>query len=134
MAARNPSLIPGGHTADQIARRDAAIERLREALAEKPLSRAELAVVLGIPARTVYGYLCSLQEVGEVYQMDHTDEKGRKVWALDNAQHAASSRGADEHQKRAWIVPARQMGMPRHWMDVALFGPAAAQPLTIQQG
>jgi len=125
MVARNPSLIPGGHTADQIARRDAAIERLRELLAEKPLSRAELAVALGMPTRTVYGYLCSLQEVGEVYQMDHKDEKGRAVWALEeDPQQAGVSRAAAEHQKRAWIVPARQIGMHRHWMDVALFGPA----------
>ncbi|MWL55340.1 hypothetical protein GQL84_23730, partial [Escherichia coli] len=28
------------------------------------------------------------------------------------------------HHQGAVIVPARQVGMERHWMDVALFGPA----------
>ncbi len=119
------SLIPGGHTADQIARRDAALVRIRDLLAEKPHSRVDLAIALGIPSPTVYGYLCQLQEQDEVYQMDHKDEKGRAVWALENdAEQAGVSRAAAEHQKRAWIVPARQMGMFRHWMDVALFEPA----------
>lgn len=127
-------IVAGGHTADQLARRDAAMDRIRELLTEKPQSRAELAAVLGIPSGTVYGYLCSLQEMDEVYQMDHTDEKGRKVWAADGAaQQAGASRGAAEHTKRAWIVPARQMGMPRDPLVAALFGPAAVQPM-IQQG
>lgn len=122
MSGAHQSLIPGDHTADQIARRDAALVRIRELLAEKPHSRVDLAFALGIPSGTVYGYLCQMQELDEVYQLDHTDEKGRKLWAVEGGK--APSRGAVEHQKRAWIVPARQMGMQRHWMDVALFGPA----------
>lgn len=125
MCGAHHSLIPGGHTADQIARRDAALVRIRELLAEKPRSRVDLAVALGIPPGTVYGYLCQMQELDEAYQMEHTDEKGRRVWAADSdTEQAGNSRAHAEHQKRAWIVPARQMGMLRDPLVAALFGPA----------
>jgi hypothetical protein len=124
-------IIPGGHTADQVARRAEALEKIRKLLPERPMSNLELAVKLNLPARTVYGYLCHLQDMGEAYQMDGADSRGRKTWAIDDAQKAAADRAADEHAKRAWIVPARQMGMPRDPLVAALFGPAKAQSLAI---
>jgi predicted ArsR family transcriptional regulator len=118
-------LVAGGHTVDQVARRAAAIDKIRELLAETPMTNVELAVKLNLPARTVYGYLCHLQDMGEAYQMEGTDGRGRKTWAMDDdAQQVATDRAQAEHARRAWVVPARQVGMQRHWMDVALFGPA----------
>jgi hypothetical protein len=122
MTLQHHTLIPGGHTADQIARREATLVRIRDLLAKKPHSRVDLAIALGIPSGTVYGYLCQMQEVDEVYQLERTDEKGRKLWAAEGGK--ATPRGVVEHQKRAWIVPARQMGMQRDALVAALFGPA----------
>ena len=66
-----------------------------------------------------------LNSMGEVFRMDAPDEQGRKTWVLnDQAQEIAAQRAQAEHSKRACVVPARQIGMQRHWMDVALFGPA----------
>jgi hypothetical protein len=118
-------IIPGGHTHEQVARREAAIQKIRDVLTKRPMTAIELAVYIDLPTRTVYGYLARLQDLGEAYQMDGTDERGRKTWAMDDdAQKIAADRAANEHSKRAWITPARQMGMKRHWMDEALFGPA----------
>jgi hypothetical protein len=117
-------IIPGGHTLEQAARREAAIQKIRDLLAERPMTNMELAVRLDVPPRTAYGYLCHLQDMGEVYQMDGTDSRGRKTWTMDDAKKVNSTRAMDEHSKRAWIVPARQMGMPRDPLVAALFGPA----------
>ena len=115
-------LVPGGHTGDQVARRATAIEKIRELLAEKPMSNMDLAVALGIPPRTVYGYLNYLQAVDEAYQLDAPDSRGRKVWVLDDEQESVDAAVA-QHAQRAWIVPARQLGMPRDPLVAALFGP-----------
>lgn len=119
-------IIPGGHTSDQAARRAAAIERVRALLTEQPRSCFDLAAVTGIPSGTMYRYLCHMKEEGEAYQMDALDDRGRKTWAIDSeALQMATDRAAAEHSKRAWIVPARQIGMPRDPLVAALFGPAA---------
>lgn len=119
------SLIPGGHTLEQVSRREAAMQRIRKMLADQSMSCFDLSAELGIPSGTVYGYLRNLEEQGEVYQLEHLDDRGRKAWALDSeAQQAATDRVAAEHAKRAWIVPARQIGMHRDELVAALFGPA----------
>lgn len=118
-------IIPGGHTHEQVARREAAIQKIRDVLTKRPMTAIELAVYIDLPTRTVYGYLARLQDLGEAYCMDGTDERGRKTWAMDDeAQKIAADRAAHEHSKRAWVVPARQMGMPRDPLVAALFGPA----------
>lgn len=121
------NLIHGGHAADQAARRAEAIEQMQTMLAERPMSCFDLAASIGVPAGTVYGYLRTLEEEGEVYQLDGTDGRGRKTWAADSeAKRIATDRTQAKHERRVWVVPARQIGMQRHWMDVALFGPAQA--------
>lgn len=128
-------IIAGGHTGDQVARREAAIQKILELLIPKPRSCFDLSAVISIPSSTVYNYLRALQEEGEVYQMDALDDRGRKTWAVDSeALQAATDRAAAEHSKRAWIVPARQIGMPRDPLVAALFGPALASPSMTQQG
>jgi len=115
----------GGRSEDQAARLAAAMDQVRALLAEQPLSCFDISAKLGMPAGTVYRYLCAMEEVGDVYKMAGHDGRGRKTWALDSEDHqAATDRAQAEHARRAWIVPVRQVGMTRHWMDVALFGPA----------
>jgi predicted ArsR family transcriptional regulator len=118
-------IVAGGHTSDQVALRSAAIEDVRALLKDKPQSCFDLSAALGIPSSTIYGYLATLQDMGEVYQMDAFDDRGRKTWAIDNAaQQVATGRAQAEHSRRAWIVPARQVGMKRDPLIEALFGPA----------
>lgn len=124
MSGAHHSLTPGNHNAEQIARRDAAIKQIRVLLGQQPRSRYDLASIIGIPSTTVYGYLRQMEQDGEAYQTERTDACGRKLWAMEGAGQMAKDRAETEHSKRAWVVPARQMGMQRHWMDVALFGPA----------
>lgn len=118
-------LIAGGHTSDQVALRSAAIEEVRALLKDKPQSCFDLSAALGIPSSTIYSYLATLQDMGEVYQMEALDDRGRKTWALDDdAKQVATGRAQAEHSRRAWIVPARQVGMQRDPLVAALFGPA----------
>lgn len=117
-------LVPGGHIAEVIARRDAALEQIRELLAEKSMSALDIATKLGVSARTAYGWLMYMKDLGEAHQVDVPDQRGRKLWALGRDPVTSEIEGVDDDRPRAWIVPARQVGMFRHWMDVALFGPA----------
>lgn len=125
-------LIPGGHTSDALARRDAAIEKIREMLAEKRMSALEVTGKLGVSDSTAYGWLTYMKDLGEAHQVDAPG--GRKLWALGRDPVTSEIEGVDDDAPKAWIVPARQVGM---WCDAlvaALFGPAAAQPTMTQQG
>lgn len=115
-----------GKTAgDHAARRDAAMLAIRELLADQALSSQAIAAQLGLNSCTVYGYLRQLEDEGYVCKTGHQDERGRQTWVQDDA----PEKQAGDHARRAFVVPARQMGMQRHWMDVALFGPAPAAQL-----
>lgn len=115
-------LVAGGHTAEVIARRDEAVEQIKVMLAEQRMPALEVAAQLGVPMGTAYGWLTYMKDLGEAHQVDAPG--GRKLWAPGRDPVTSEVEGVDEHAKRAWIVPARQVGMFRHWMDVALFGPA----------
>jgi hypothetical protein len=68
-------IILGSHTPEQVARHEAAIQKIRELLTERPLTNMELALRPNIPAHTVYRYLCHLQDMGEAYQMGGVDAR-----------------------------------------------------------
>lgn len=120
-AYTHKGIVAGGHTGDQVARRAAAVDRVHQLLGERPMTAYDVAEQLGMRPRTVYGYLRQMQDEGFVRKTGQADAHGRDLWTQD-----ASGVQADmsEHGRRAWIVPARQIGMQRHWMDEALFGPA----------
>lgn len=124
-------LVAGGHTSETIARREAGIEQIRAMLAEQRMSVFDVAAQLGVSDSTAYGWLTYLKDLGEAHQEDAPG--GRKLWVFGRDPVTSEVEGCDDDAPRAWIVPARQVGMQRHWMDVALFGPAQAQPM-IQQG
>lgn len=115
-------LAAGNHSRDHAARREAAMADIRELLAGQALSSRDIAQLLEMKSATVYGYLVQMQDEGYVCKTGHLDARGRQMWAQDDA----PEKQAGDHSRRAFVVPARQMGIQRHWMDVALFGPAAA--------
>lgn len=117
-------LLPGSHTIDAIARREAGIEQIRLLLAEQSMPTAQVAAPLGVSINTAYGWLTYLKDLGEAHQVEVPGGGGRKLWALGRDPVTAPSGELDDDDRRAWIVPARQVGMKRHWMDEALFGPA----------
>lgn len=120
-------IIPGGHTATQAARREAAMKQVRELLAQKPRSAFDLSAVLHLPASTIYGYLRAMDGIGEVYQMDGVDGRGRKTWAINlNWDPSKDEKALAEHVNRARIVKAEQEGRQRDPFLAALFGPANA--------
>jgi DNA-binding transcriptional regulator YhcF (GntR family) len=114
--------VPGSHTETQIARREAAMKQIRELLVDEPMSSRTLAAQMDMNSATVYGYLRQLEDEGYVCKTGHQDARGRQTWMPDDA----PKKQAGEHARRAFVAPARQVGMQRHWMDVALFGPAPA--------
>lgn len=118
-------LVAGGHTTDKVARRNAALDQMRELLGKQPMSCGGLSAALGLPSGTIYGYLRYLESEGEVYLTHMVDEEGRKTWAIDNEElRVATDRKPVDYGQRAWTVPARQMGMQRDPLVAALFGPA----------
>lgn len=122
-------IVAGGHTGDQVARRAANIERVRELLADKPMSSVELAVCVGVPTTTMNGYLYHLADLGEVRRVSG-GERRTKSWAADEQSIEESAEKAkSEHALRARIVRASQVGMQRDSLVQALFGPAAGAQL-----
>jgi hypothetical protein len=110
--------------AEKVARRDIAIERITEMLAVSPRTVIGMAAELDIPWNTVYGYMRFMQEVGDAHQTGRFDGGRRELWAAGRAKPGQEVDVPDDNPRRAWITPARQVGMFRHWMDEALFGPA----------
>jgi hypothetical protein len=112
--------------AEKVSRRDRAIVRIGELLAEKHRTVVDLAAELSIPWNTVYGYLRFMQEVGDAHQTGRFAGDRREFWAAGPVHPGEPVESLDDSPRNAWIVPARQMGMPRDPLVAALFGPAQA--------
>lgn len=98
--------------------------KIFELLAEhKQMTRGQIADELGVHRHTLVMYLRYLREDGIVRRNGYL--KGAPLWELgeETAPPKRQPR-VEEMQQRQASVPARQVGMFRHWMDVALFGPA----------
>jgi hypothetical protein len=104
------------------------LANIQALLAVEPLTAAELADQLVIPRATVFGYLRVLHK-NERVVLPLIETRDRAVlWALGTdltlpPPAEASEQGFVPKRPR---VKATQIGMHRHWMDVALFGPANA--------
>jgi hypothetical protein len=120
---------------EQQAARAAAVATIIQQLESGPKTAADLFPLLGCLRPTLSNYLRYMHKQLRLIHMTGEYRNRGEVWALgaDPALPAAD----DELDKiiavKRGIGPARQIGMFRHWMDVALFGPATAQPM-IQQG
>jgi DNA-binding transcriptional regulator YhcF (GntR family) len=106
--------------ATRTAQRAAGMQKVHAQLAGQELSSSAIAAQLGLNTSTVYGYLRQLEEEGYVRKTGAQDAGGRQTWAQDNATRKMDN----NHASRARITPARQIGMRRHWLVEALFGPA----------
>lgn len=122
-AYTHKGIIAGGNTGDQVARRAAAVDRVYHLLAGQHMSAQEIAIELNMNPRTVYGYLCQMKDEGYVRMTGKMDEHRRALWTQDPTGSQADTAA---HARRAWVVPARQIGMPRDPLVAALFGPAHA--------
>jgi DNA-binding IclR family transcriptional regulator len=108
--------------AAKAAAREKAMKRIRELLAVGPISVGPIAADLGLSGPTVYSYLCDMAEDGITRRVG--DPFGhRPKWELGQ-ECAARLQANGMRPHGAIVVPAVQVGMQRHWMDVALFGPA----------
>lgn len=114
----------------QMAARAASVARIKELLAIEPMTAAQLVDVLGaelqVVRATVFGYMRHMHK-GERSIRPAGATRGRaELWEL-GTDLALPEEGEELDRKfarRCVTVPARQVGMQRHWMDVALFGPA----------
>jgi hypothetical protein len=109
--------------AAKIAMRAEAVKRIRELLGRARLSVVDLARVLRINSNTMYGYLRYMAEIGEVRRSGEFDAERREKWEL-GTEDPAKLQKHEAKPHGAVIVPARQVGMWRDPLDVALFGPA----------
>jgi DNA-binding CsgD family transcriptional regulator len=109
--------------AAKIALRAEAVTRILELLGKANLSVVDLARVLRINSNTVYGYLRYMAEMGEVRRSGEFDADRREKWEL-GAEDPGKLNVTEKRPIGAVIVPARQVGMWRDPLDVALFGPA----------
>ena len=109
--------------AAKIALRAQAVTRIRELLGKSRLSVVDLARVLRINSNTVYGYLRYMAEMGEVRRSGEFDTEHREKWEL-GAEDPEKLNVTEKRPIGAVVVPARQVGMWRDPLDVALFGPA----------
>lgn len=88
------------------------------------LTRGQIADALGVHKKTLVVYMRRLREDGIVRRNGYM--KSAPLWELGEEKVAPKKIGKrveDMHELRG-TVPAQQVGMSRHWMDVALFGPA----------
>jgi AraC-like DNA-binding protein len=112
--------------AEMIALREQVLERIRALLAERQMAVADIAGQLGLKRPTVYRYMCYLDEMGEAHRTVMQGGRQPEMWAAGRAplQEATAEELEEVEPSRAWIVPARQIGMQRDPLVAALFGPA----------
>jgi len=123
MTRRKDTPKCGLSNAEKLALRDAAVVRIRAALAEKPMTIPQLVAELHLPERSTYNCLAHMAEIGVARRTGEKASHNRQFWELGQEDLEKPVR-IMPHPQGAVIVPARQVGMWRHWMDEALFGPA----------
>lgn len=125
MNHKNPVPHKGGPSpTEKLAHRERACDQIHALLAEKPRTVAEIADALKVKEGMAHRYLAYLAEMGEACRQAERGPNNRQIW-----QAGRDGVAKDEHRPSTAfsgvkVVPARQVGMWRHWMDVALFGPA----------
>lgn len=124
MARVSTVIIPGvgrpGCSAEKRAMRTACVVRIREVLADGPMSTFDVKKALGVSSSATYAALNFMHnELREVRRSGQRDEKRAVLWELGEDLTLAA---ADQQQTRT--VPARQVGMWRDNLVAALFGPA----------
>ena len=118
----------GPSTADKIAAREAACEQILKLLAKQPMTvaeiMAEIMAEMGLTDSTACRYLNYLAEMGEVCRCEERGPSNRQIWRLGSDGAPPDKKERGNAFSGAKVVPARQVGMWRDPLDVALFGPA----------
>ena len=111
--------------------RDVAVEQITALLKQSRMTNAQVAGALGINPSTAFTYLRHMERVLRTARKSGELERpnGAALWELgeDPALPTAEELEDAACAPRRRVVPARQVGMWRDRLDVALFGPARAQ-------
>jgi len=107
--------------------RDRACEHILELLAAKQMTVAEIMAETGLKDSTVCRYMAYLCEMDEVCRSGERGPAGRQIWRLGSDGAPPDKKERGNAFSGAKVVPARQVGMWRHPLDVAFFGPANTQ-------
>lgn len=112
----------------KLARREAACARILELLEDGPMAAAVLSEQIGVLKTTTYSYLRYMSiDLRSVHRTSQLDEQRRETWALGEDLNLPTREEMMDASfaQRQRTVPAKQVGMERHWLDVALFGAPA---------
>lgn len=117
----------GASTADKQAARDRACDLILALLARKPMTVAEIMAETGLKDSTACRYMAYLCEMGEACRTGERGPSNRQIWQLGRDGAPPDVRERGNAFSGARVVPARQVGMWRHPMDVAFFGPVKGE-------
>lgn len=106
--------------AEWAARREASIKRIAELLAKKPMTVLEVADACGLPRETARGHLAHMDMLGLAHRTGKRSALNRHYWAAGEKPDVVTRAG----EYRTLGAPMTHVVVQRHWMDVALFGPA----------
>ncbi|MEH6435810.1 hypothetical protein [Massilia sp. DD77] len=112
------------------ARRAAAVVRILELLAERPMTAAEVRAALYLNTSTAFAYLHYMaSQLRQVRKTGTRDAKGRELWELgEDPTLPTPDQTLDlAFAQRRSTVPARQVGMWRDSLVAALFGPSVSE-------
>jgi hypothetical protein len=113
-----------GQSAAEIAQRQEHRAKIRALLADREMFTVDIALAVGVAAREAYSLLNTMHGAGEIRSAGTRSRRLGNKWMLDLDQDTTPEDIAAEREGQVRIVNARQIGIARHWMDVALFGPA----------
>lgn len=120
-----PGALSRGPRAVVLARRADACARLLDLLQAGPSSAAALSVKLELTRPTVTGYLRHMAiDMRNVRRTGLRDEAGHETWEVgeDVMLPTREEMMDSAFAQRQRVVPAKQVGMWRHPLDIAFFG------------
>lgn len=118
-----PAMRPGMTVGEKRAIRDDFCKQIRALLERKPMTVVDIAAAIGLRETTAYGYLCHMADIGEARRSSEVGIKNRQLWTLGREGNRPVKQMRPVLQPGVTVAPARQVGMWRDPLDVALFGP-----------
>lgn len=103
--------------------RAACLARIKELLTTGPMSAGDLVAQLLVTRSTAFGYIRFMHKMDRTIRTVAGTEGRAALWTLGEDPTLPDIDQVIDGEVRR-MVPARQIGVARHWMDVALFGPA----------
>jgi hypothetical protein len=118
--------------AEWTVRREESVKRIAELLTQGRKTMREIAAACHLKRETARGHMIYMETQGLAHRTGQYAGMNQEYW--EGGEGPAPGEGvpaAAERREQGFVpkrprVPAQQVGMKRHWMDVALFGPAQA--------